>query len=154
VIKTLSRAALLMVVLMLASCGTTKAVRAPTQPTASEALVYFVRYKYPPYVHQIRMSSNGSPVATLKNSDYVAVNLPVGENSITLDVTDGTDFTFDLRVEKPEVMYVVLTGEVETKGVSTGYRAVTVHLQTNLHAYRVAREEAESIVAGFGKQLQ
>jgi hypothetical protein len=144
---------LVLVLLTLCGCGATQAVRPATPAGGDQALVYLIRKKYPPYVHQLRLSSDGAPLATLKNNDYVAVNLPVGKNKILADVTDGLDFTFAVDVERPEVMYIVLTGEVEGTGVTTEHNAVNVHLLTTLRSFRVTKAEAESIVAGFGKAL-
>jgi hypothetical protein len=153
-IKAMYCLAIYAVLLMTTSCGTTQAVRTATNPTENEALVYFIRDKYPPYIHPLRISSNGNPIATLKNNDYVAVNLPIGVNKILADVTDGHDFTFDLTINKPEVIYFVLTGSVRKTGMEIKGNYINIELETNLHNYQVTKSDAELIVSGFGKQIK
>ena len=149
----LSRAASASLVLMVAACGTTQAVKIATPPTAEQALVYLIRHDYPPYIHPLRISNDGSLIATLRHNDYVAVNLPIGQNSIAIDVTDGEDFAFDLPIDRPDVRYIVLNGNIESTGTTATAAGVQVHMRTHLRAYAVAQAEAESIVAGFGKRL-
>jgi hypothetical protein len=116
--------------------------------------VYFIRKSYPPYIHEVRLIANGNMLATISDDDFVAVNLPVGNNSIQVDVTDGKPLHFNMPVERPDRMYVVLTGDVTKVGQAiTGYNQFTVYLQWSLRATPVSRAEAEATVSQFGRRL-
>lgn len=139
--------------LVLGACANTRGAHVATAPAGNQALVYIFRSKYPPYAQPVRISSDGRQVATLGDDDLVAVNLPVGPHVIDADAKSGDDFSFDLLITRPEVVYVLLTGDVENSGVEAGPNTMTVQMQFNLHAYRITQAEAESIASGFGKTL-
>lgn len=141
--------------LLVGGCSTTQVLQPVTEPTNEKALVYFIRKSYPPYVRELRVNLNNTVVATIANNDYVAVNVPVGENEVLLEVNDGKTLSFEMPIEEPGRIYVVLTGEVRKTGSAvTGYREFTVYLNWNLRAYAVNRSEAELLVAEFGKVLK
>ena len=137
----------------LSSCATTRALQPLAAPGEGRAVVYFIRQHYPPYVYGLRVSVNGQLAATIANDDVVAVNVPVGLDFISLDITQGRPYSFHMRVKKPGYLYVVLTGAVTGAGTYADPSGVTVNLNWNLGAYRVTRNEAEAIVAKLGKRL-
>jgi hypothetical protein len=103
-------------------CGSTKLLQHVSAPGGDKALVYFIRKSYPPYVYALRLNVNGVTLATISNNDFVAVNVPVGKNSVLVDVTDGKPLSFEMSVEKADTRYVVLTGDVSKTGQGiTGY---------------------------------
>ncbi|MDM0032051.1 hypothetical protein QTI33_07835 [Variovorax sp. J22P271] len=150
-----SRVGLLLLTLILTSCSTTRTLQPTSAPGDGKALVYFIRKSYPPYVRELRLNVNGNLVATISNNDFVAVNVPVGRNTILLEVNDGKPFSFQMPIDRAEPKYVILTGDVKKVGQAmTGYREFTVYLNWILRANPVSRSEAESAVAEFGKRLE
>ncbi len=141
-------------VLALSGCGTTRVLQPVSAAGGDNALVYFIRKDYPPYIYAVRLIVNGSTLATLSNNDFVAVNVPVGRNSILVDVTDGKKLEFDLQVEEANTRYIVLTGEVTNEGQKVDYEGVTVFLNWKLWAYPVERSEAEAITTEFRRRIQ
>jgi len=134
-------------------CATTQVVQPAQPPGDGKARVYFIREKYPPYVHEARLVINGTLAATVANNDFVVVNVPVGPASVDVKVTDGKPFSYDMPVNAAEDIYVVLTGSVRKTGQGIQYNKIVIDLQWSLAAYRIDRAEAESIVKGFGKHL-
>lgn len=139
---------------VLAGCGSTRVLQPVSAPGGNNALVYFIRKDYPPYLYAARLIVNGTALATVSNNDVVAVNVPVGSNSILVDITDGRELAFELEVREPGTMYVVLTGDVSTAGQRASYEGVSVFLNWRLWAYQVKRPEAESMTAGFRRPIQ
>lgn len=142
--------------LALSGCGSTKVVQPTSEASSTEARVYFIRKKYPPYIHAVRLSVNGTLLANLSNDDYVAVRVPLGVNAVSVDVFDGKDLKFDLPVTS-DPTYVLLTADGYQTGtpyIATNPVFVTVSVDFNLKGYPISREEAERLVAGFGKALQ
>jgi hypothetical protein len=140
----------------LSGCGSTKVMQPLAEASSTDARVYFIRKKYPPYIHAVRVSVNGTLLATLANDDYVAVPVPLGVNAVFVDAFDGDDLKFDLPVTT-DPMYVLLT--------SDGYKTGTPYINAdpvfaialmdfNLKGYAITREEAQRLVAGFGKELK
>ncbi|MCJ8320193.1 MAG: hypothetical protein MJK12_11210 [Colwellia sp.] len=157
-IKTIIRVILSGLVLvslsLVTGCSTTKVLHAVTPPSDGVAQVYFIRNSYPPYFREINLFANSIKLATISNNDYVAVNIPVGDNSIFIKANDGKDITFDLPIEKAEKYYVVLTGDVTKTGSDfNSYNGLTVYLQWNLNAYPVSEVEAGKIIQNFGGKL-
>ena len=72
--------------ILLAACGSSKVFETASAPGGDTALVYFIRDSYPPYIYAVRLLVNGKQLATIANNDYVAVNVPVGNNSFTIDL--------------------------------------------------------------------
>jgi hypothetical protein len=139
----------------IAGCSTTRALQKPVPPGDGKALVYLIRQNYPPYVRELRVNVNGQLVATIANNDLVAVNLPLGVNSILLEVNDGKPLSFDMPIDKPERRFMVLTGDVKTTGQEmTGYNRLTVYMNWTLRAYQVSRQDAEAIASEFGKRIE
>jgi hypothetical protein len=152
---TLWRNSLLLSLSFIASgCSTTQVFQPPFAPSNGNALVYFIRKSYPPYVHEVRLSVNGKAMGTVANNDFIAVNVPVGANRIQLDVTDGKPLSFEIKIEREEKLYVVFTGDVSRTRVTNRVLWYVVDLQWNLSASPVSKSEAESIVAGFGKRFE
>ncbi len=138
----------------LSGCGTTQALQAVTPPAGHTALVYFIRDNFPPYIHVARLSVNGVPAATLANKDVVAVNVPVGNDRIRVDVTDGKTLQFDMPVDKADTRYVVITGKVENVGVvRTGFYGYIGENHWFGSAYPVSEAKARTLLAGFGRTL-
>ena len=81
--------------------------------------------------------------------------VPLGVNTVAVDVFDGEDLKFDLPVTT-DPMYVLLIADGYQRGIdfisTTPYILVSVDF--NLKGYGITREEAERLVAGFGKTLQ
>jgi hypothetical protein len=145
----------LLLALLTAGCSTTQVMRPAVAPTEGKALVHFIRKSYPPYVRELRLYVNGDLLATIANNDFVAVNVPVGKNAVLLEANDGKPLSFELSVDKPEHLYVILTGDVRKTGTEiSGLGKITVYLRWSLRAYAISRAEAVSVVAEFGKQLQ
>lgn len=140
--------------ILMVACGSTKVFETAAAPSGDTALVYFIRQSYPPYIYTARLLVNGKELATIANSDYVAVNVPVGKNAVLVNITDGKPLSFDLPIEKAEKIYVVLTGDVTRAGQSAIRNdSFTISLNWNLRAFPVTRAEAEAIVAEFGRKL-
>lgn len=145
----------LFLALLAAGCSTTQVMQPAAAPTEGTALVHFIRKSYPPYVRELRLYVNGALLATMANNDFVAVNVPIGKNAVLLEANGGKPLSFEMSVDKPEHIYVVLTGDVRKTGATvTGYREITVNLMWSLRAYAVSKTEAASLVAAFGKRLQ
>lgn len=139
----------------LSACGSTKVLQDVSPPGGDRALVYFIRKSYPPYIYPVHLNVNGKALATISNNDFVAVNVPIGKNNVLVDVTDGKPLSFELPVERADIMYVVLTGDVSKTGQAvTGYNEFTVYLDWSLWAYPVSQSEAEAIVRKFGRPLR
>jgi hypothetical protein len=92
------------------------------EASGTDARVYFIRKKYPPYIHAVPLSVNGTLLATLANDDYVAVTVPLGVNAVLVDAFDGEDLKFDLPVTS-DPMYVLLTTD--------GYKMGIPYINTN-----------------------
>lgn len=137
-----------------AGCSTTKALHAPSAPGDGQALVYFIRKAYPPHLFEASLAVNGKPMATIANNDFVAINVPVGSNTISIDVTQGKPFSFTMPVAGAEKSYVVLTGNVKSAGQAVGYLQTTLYFDWHLRAYPVSEAEARAIVGAFGKRLE
>lgn len=106
-------------------------------------------------MREVRIVANGKALATVANNDFIAVNLPVGANSIWLDVTDGKPLSFEMNIDREAKFYVAFTGGVTKTGQAmTSYNEFTVYLQWHLRAYPVNKSEAQVIVEGFGKRLE
>jgi hypothetical protein len=137
-----------------AGCSTTKALHTPSAPTEGQALVYFIRKAYPPTLFEGTLAVNGKPMATIANNDFVAINVPVGSNTISIDVFQGKPFSFTMPVARAEKSYVVLTGNVTSAGQAVGYLQTTFYFNWHLRAYPVSEAEAQAIVGAFGKRLE
>jgi hypothetical protein len=140
----------------LSGCGSTKVVQQPGARSSEEALVYFIRKKYPPYIHAVRLSVNGTVLATIANNDYVAVRVPLGVNAVAVDVLDGEDMKFEMPITS-DPMYVLLTADGYEQGptyINHNPVFVIVSIDFNLKAYPISKSEAERIVTGFGKALK
>lgn len=90
------------VIACISGCASTKALATAAEPSGDQALVYFIRYKYPPYIHELQISADKKLVATLANSDYVSVNLPIGEHAVDLTIMDGRPLSFKLPIDRSE----------------------------------------------------
>jgi hypothetical protein len=134
-------------------CSTTQVMQKATAPTEDKALVYFMRKSYPPYLRELRISVNGTVVATVANNDFVAVDVPVGENKIDLDINNSHPLNFRLPIARPERMYLMVTGDVTKTGTTQTGAGVSVQLSWNHRAIPLSRVEAESLASEFGKPL-
>jgi hypothetical protein len=141
--------------LVVSGCGTS-VVHPEAEMSTTDASVYFIRKNYPPYLYSVSLRANGTRAATLANNDYVIVRVPLGLNKIEVDIFDGDDLKFDLPVTS-DPMYVLMT--------SDGYKEGTSYLSTspvffisgikwNLKGYPISKEEAQRVVAEFGKELK
>ncbi len=106
-IQTFHRFLVVLLLSAIAGCGTTRALQQPVPPGDGKALVYLIRKNYPPYVRELRVNVNGQLVATIANNDLVAVNFPLGINSILLEANDGKPLSFEMPIDKPERLFVV-----------------------------------------------
>jgi hypothetical protein len=141
--------------LVVSGCGTS-VVHPEAEISTTDASVYFIRKKYPPYLYSVSLSANGTRTATLANNDYVIVRLPLGLNTIEADVFDGDDLKFDLPVTS-DPMYVLMTSdgyETGTSYISHSPVFFISGIKWNLKGYAISKEEAQRVVAEFGKELK
>lgn len=147
---------LLLLTFMVMSCVSTKVIDQPAAPSDAKAFVYFIRENYPPYLCEVRLDVNGKQMATIVNNDFVAVNLPIGSCQIQLTPAGvvGPPYSFKLKVERPEKMYVLLTSDATRNGARlTGYREITISSQYVHRSFLISESEATKIITAFGKHM-
>ncbi len=137
----------------LLGCASTRSFQTVEPAGSGKALVHFIRKKYPPYIHQLYLSVDGTALGTLANNDIIAVNVPVGEHRVALDVIDGKPLVFNLSVPRAEDMYVVLSGDVTKTGDAYRSGSIVVYLQWTLRAVPVSKAEATRVADSIGMHL-
>lgn len=145
--------------LTLPGCGGTRVVQEQAEPSSTDARVYFIRKKFPPYLYTVSLKANGVLLASIRNDDYVVVKVPLGMNKIEFDAPlDGKDFEFELPVTS-DPMYVLVTNDgydsggttiIQTSAVVTP--TVLVDINWRFRFSPISRAEAQRVVEELGRE--
>jgi hypothetical protein len=138
---------------MLIGCASTKVLFPPSPPGNGLALVYFIRIKYPPYAFRTDVWVHGRLKASIANNDFAAVNVPVGTTPISLATTGGPRFEFDMDIDRPDTMYVVVTGDITHSFGGMGYKSIRIKSHWHLQAHQVSKSDAEAMLNSVNKTL-
>jgi len=136
-------------------CATTTTFRSPESPGNGQALVYFIRDHFPPLQREAQLYVNGVQVATMADDDFVAVNVPLGQNAILLTINGDKPFAFTMPVEHENTTYIAFSGDVTWAlgGPTPDPRFYTIDLTRRIYAKRLSKDEAEAVAAKFHKRL-
>ena len=136
-------------------CATTRTFKPAESPGRGSALVYFIRDHFPPLQREAQLYVNGNQVATMADDDFVAVNLPLGENTILLTINGDKPITFTLPVTREETSYVALSGDVTWAlgGPAPNPGWITIDLTRHLYAKVLSKAEADATAAKIHRKL-
>jgi hypothetical protein len=144
--------------ILMAGCATTNNFHPPEPPGHGKALVYFIRDHFPPLKREAQLSINGEQVATIADDDFVAVNVPLGQNAILLTINGDKPFSFTLPVNREETMYLALSGNVswalgDPSKAPHCWNCVVIDLTRHIYAKRLSKDEVTGIEARIHKKI-
>jgi hypothetical protein len=144
---------LTMALVLIAGCATTKAFVPPEPPGNGRALVYFIRDHYGMADKEARLYVAGTQVGTIANNDVLAVNVPVGQNSILVDVTGDKVLDFKLPIRRAEKVYVLLSSSDNLAGMHQGYAESTFYVNRHVRMRVITQSEAMDWAARAHKSI-
>jgi hypothetical protein len=140
--------------LVLSGCAVTKVFTPHVSPGNGKALVYFIRDSYPPHQREAQLYVNQRQVATMADDDAVAINVPLGDNSILVTVNGDNPIAFDLPISREEIIYIALTGDVRWTNTVIYRNTMQVELTRHIQAHRITKEQAMGLPETIRRKLE